>query len=387
MISALFLIILNEAYSEKYLTITFKNKPSVPISSVVSGRVTINFRDSKLDTLFKNYTVTEFTREFPAADLFPDSIAPAVSLRLVYRIRIYSIENNINNLKAAILAINSSDVKNTSIMYDPIPLTVTPNDFINCFACYDWPKASDHLNLINAKNAWEITRENPCIKIGITDVSFQQHTDLNNKVTSNTNTVTPATPSTSPSHGTEVAGMAGAETNNNIGVSSAGFNIGLEYYALGYNGILQAINNGCKVVNCSWYSHTSSVLEAPTLEIDSILQLADLYNVTIVAAAGNNNTGTPTDYFYPASYDQVISVTSVGSQWDLGTWSYPGNWKDCHRKFLDSNDVRYNETHQHNDRVDLCAPGYYVETTGKNNSYVLNGCTSLAAPQVSAAAA
>ena len=387
LVLALFLLIINKAFAEEYLAISFQDKKSIPTSRIVSGKVTVDFVDSKLDTLLKGYTVTEFTREFPSADYFPDTIAPAVRLRLVYRIRIRAIEKNINNFQAEILSIKSKDIKYAEIMNDPIALTVTPNDYNNCFACSDWPRARDHMNLVNAQGAWEFTRGYPCIKIGISDAAFQQHTDLNNKVTSNTNTYIPASPSTSPTHGTEVAGMAGAETNNNTGVSSAGFNIGLEYYNMTYDGILQAIYNGCKVVNCSWYSSYSSILQTPTTPIAGVLETAELYGVTIVAAAGNNITGTATDYFYPASYAQVISVTSVGSQWDVGTWSYPGNWKDCHRQFLDPNDTRYNQTHQHNDMVDLCAPGYYVETTGPNNSYVLRGGSSYAAPQVSAAAA
>jgi len=121
--------------------------------------------------------------------------------------------------------------------------------------------------------------------------------------------------------------------------------------------------------------------------VQNVLDLAQLNNVTIVAAAGNNNSGTPTDYFYPASYDGVISVTSVGSQYNVGDPAN-ANWKDCHRQFTNPTDTRYNTNiHQHNDRVDICAPGYYVETTKPNNSYGNDGGTSLAAPLVSAAAA
>ena len=197
--------------------------------------------------------------------------------------------------------------------------------------------------------------------------------------------------------------MAGAETNNNLGISSLGYNIRLQYYFwkksdgtfIGYQGIVNAIYDGCKVVNCSWYDQISSSSQAPltpSADVQDVLDLAALNNVTIVAAAGNGwaNFVDPSSYFYPASYNGVISVTAVGDQWNVGDQSHLGNWKDCHREFFKpGNGPQTNDsTYEHNDRVDICAPGYYMETTCNiGNGYCEAGGTSLAAPMVSAAAA
>lgn len=101
----LFLFIGKATFSSEYLAITFNDKKSIPSSKVAQGKVTIDFVDSKLDALFSKYNLYEFTREFPAADLFPDTIAQAVKLRLVFRIRILGLENNIRSLQDSIATI------------------------------------------------------------------------------------------------------------------------------------------------------------------------------------------------------------------------------------------------------------------------------------------
>lgn len=387
-LSALFIFSFSlQNFASDYLKIIFKNKDSIPTSTVIDTSIQIHFKDNRLNVLFANYSIIEFEKEYPIADSFPDYMAPAVRLRLVYRIRIIeSPVNNISLLKASIDSLNSPDIDTAIQTLDPITLT-TPNDYYNCFACTggNWPQAHQHLDLINALGAWEITKGLSCIKIGIVDEGFQHHTDLDNKINTTPRTAF-LNPSSSNMHGTKVAGMAGAETDNNLGISSLGYNVRLQYYYWTYAGIVNAIYDGCKVVNCSWANTHSSTLLSPPPDIQEILNLAQLNNVTIVAAAGNMNFGSSTEYFFPASYDGVISVTSVGSQFNVGDPAN-SNWKDCHRQFTDPNDARYNFTDQHNDRVDICAPGYYLETTAANNNYGLDGGTSLAAPLVSAAAA
>jgi hypothetical protein len=67
-------------------------------------------------------------------------------------------------------------------------------------------------------------------------------------------------------------------------------------------------------------------------------------NVTVVAGAGNCNLGPCNTLFYPASYNHVLSVTTVGSQNPAGTYSSPGigrNWKDYFRWGMDPSDPYY----------------------------------------------
>ena len=65
-------------------------------------------------------------------------------------------------------------------------------------------------------------------------------------------------------------------------------------------------------------------------------------------------------------FDNVFSVTSIGSS-------------DNHEKNIGDP----NSTHQHNDMVDLCAPGYDVKVQPDHNWELYSSGTSFAAPFVS----
>jgi len=86
----------------------------------------------------------------------------------------------------------------------------------------------------------------------------------------------------------------------------------------------------------------------------------------IVAAAGNGTTcGDPSALAYPASYNHVFSVTSIGEH-----DNHEENIGDPHT------------THQHNSRVDLAAPGYKVNISDSPVNYSTASGTSYAAPFV-----
>jgi len=68
---------------------------------------------------------------------------------------------------------------------------------------------------------------------------------------------------------------------------------------------------------------------------------------------------------YPAAYSNVFSVTSVG----------PSN---NHERIIGNSAT----THQHNNTVDLSAPGYDVAISSASGWYLTNSGTSFAAPQV-----
>ncbi|MFZ1600535.1 S8 family serine peptidase [Candidatus Saccharibacteria bacterium] len=123
------------------------------------------------------------------------------------------------------------------------------------------------------------------------------------------------------SHGTAVAGIAGAATNNGIGVASYNWNVKLmPLQALSDNGsgvtsdiaaaIYYAVDNGASVINLS----LGGSADDPALK--AAVLYAYQHNVVIVAAAGNCGTGTesgcdpskPGQMLYPALYDHVISV-------------------------------------------------------------------------------
>ncbi len=250
-LSILFILYFSiQSFSQDYLKIIFKSPEDIPASDKKGDSVDIEFHDEKLKEIFKKFKISKFEKEYPIADSFPDYVTPAVRLRLVYQVRVSGDEKDkIKKLKEELNSANSSDIDTAIQTNDPIALSTPPNDYYNCFACTTgtWPQAHHHLDLINAVGAWEITKGLSCIKIGLSDQDFQHHIDLDSKVDITPRTAYIAPASSSPSHGVEVAGMAGAETNNNLGISSLGYNIRLQYYTLGYNGIINAIYDNARL--------------------------------------------------------------------------------------------------------------------------------------------
>jgi len=96
--------------------------------------------------------------------------------------------------------------------------------------------------------------------------------------------------------------------------------------------------------------------------------MTEVYNngTFIIAAAGNGNTcNSPDALVYPAAYAHVFAVTSIGEL-------------DNHEQV--SGDPL--STHQHNQMVDLSAPGYQVAIAPMDGWYLNSSGTSYAAPYV-----
>lgn len=228
----------------------------------------------------------------------------------------------------------------------------TPNDYTTVFA-------NDYaLNLINAQSAWDFTTGSSDIIIGVSDQNFDvTHEELAGKVLfyDATNTAT-------KTHGTAVAINAAGNTNNGAGKSSIGYNSSLKLYRMNYNDALAASYAGARVLNLSWTSGCT---------FNSYAQAAidEIWNnrTFIVASAGNGTTcGGASNLVYPAAYNHVFAVTSVGP--NDNHERTPGN---------------ASTTHQHNSSVDICAPGYDVAISAGPGWYLTNNGTSFAAPYVS----
>jgi len=228
----------------------------------------------------------------------------------------------------------------------------TPNDYNTVFS-NQWA-----LNLINATSVWDITKSSSDVTIAITDVNYYiNHEELIGKV----NHVSPNS-SVDYSHGTSVATIAAGNTNNGIGTSSIGYNSKLQLRTMSYNEMLEATYSGAKVINCSWASGCFFNGYAQQV-IDEVYNNGSV----IVASAGNGSTcGGSSNLVYPASYEHVISVTSIGVS-------------DNHERIIGNPST----THQHNSMVDICAPGYDVPLTTAPGVYTTGTGSSFAAPFVS----
>ncbi len=170
--------------------------------------------------------------------------------------------------------------------------------------------------------------------------------------------------STTDHHGTYVAGIAAATTNNGIGVAGMGgkckfLPIKISEDINGsltacYEGIVYAADHGCRIINCSWGSSANNPF------CDDVVNYAISRGCIIVASAGNTGTDVK---FYPASCPGVISVAASNSS-DL-------KWRNS----------------TYNNYVDICAPGQDIWTTSYNSKYATSNGTSAAAPVVSGAGA
>lgn len=227
-----------------------------------------------------------------------------------------------------------------------------PNDFSNI-------QAPDYsLSLINAPQAWDLTQGGDSVLLAISDQNFSPlHEDLEGKVV-----FYDATNTTTPTHGTAVAIVAAGKTDNGMGLSSIGFNTKLALYKMTYNEVLLAAYSGADIINVSW---TSGCFYSQ-IEQDVMTEV-HAQGAFVIASAGNGNTcGYANAHVYPASYGHVFSVTSVG----------PSN---NHERYIGDN----TSTHQHNDSVDLAAPGYDVAISPAPGWYLNSSGTSFAAAYVS----
>ncbi len=133
------------------------------------------------------------------------------------------------------------------------------------------------------------------------------------------------------SHGTHCAGIAGAQTNNAIGMASLGYNIriipvkaarsssrvGLLTHLV--QGIEYAVAAKANVINLSF----GDVRQSSPMK--QILLVANQQGIVCIAAAGNGGTDVP---IYPANYPYVISVGATDSMDIKSIWSNFGGLTD-----------------------------------------------------------
>ncbi|MBY0221586.1 S8 family peptidase [Sporosarcina aquimarina] len=165
-------------------------------------------------------------------------------------------------------------------------------------------------------------------------------------------------------HGTSVAGIIAANSNNRKGIAGVTGSYGVSILPLktvhddgkstvadNLRAIDYAIQQGVDVINISQGGTSPS-----TIEQDAIRR-AVRAGIPIIASAGNDALkGNPT--MYPAAYDEVISVGSVNQRNSRSDFS------------------------NYNNQVDIVAPGEQIYTTGISNHYVIANGTSFSAPIV-----
>lgn len=189
------------------------------------------------------------------------------------------------------------------------------------------------LENINAQAAWELARTSTrSAKIAILDTGVNQtHPDLRGKVIHHANLSDAPTAEDVHGHGTHVAGIAAAITNNGRGIAGMSYNAAsimnikvLDDTGGGLSsdvaqGIIYATNRGANIINLSLGSEMSN----ETLR--NAVRYAANNGVLLVGAAGNNGSDTMN---YPAAYDDVLSVAATNQNNELAEFSNYGSWVD-----------------------------------------------------------
>lgn len=259
---------------------------------------------------------------------------------------------------------------------------------------------------IDAPEAWNITQGNSNIIIGILDsgipmlsgsLSHPDLDDLNKIILGNDYTNDGEGVRDLLGHGTHVAGIVSAETNNSTGIAGVAGDCKIlvvqVFNASGYlwwswfkNGVIYAVDNGAKIINFSGAGGASQ-------EAYDAVAYADSHNVLLVASAGNNCGAR---VFYPAAYsssfpnviavsatdhnDVISEYSSVGPQVNVAA---PGGYGTAN--FCETEDI-YNDA----DDIYSTTPNYsfnlqnlHPEVT-QNYGYLAG--SSMAAPHVSGVA-
>ena len=162
-------------------------------------------------------------------------------------------------------------------------------------------------------------------------------------------------------HGTHVAGTVGAVTNNGVGVAAACPACKLVVAKSGnarlydsdiVQGVYWSVEKRAKVINLSLGSRADSRI------LEHAVDYAWEHGVVVVAAAGNEDTSTPS---YPAAYRNVISVAATNQLNEKARFSNYG-------------------------KIDVAAPGVGILSTFPGGRYKILDGTSMASPHVAALA-
>ena len=318
--------------------------------------------ESRISRLLKDYNVESVAQTFSVEN----SDARRIGLDKIMTIN-YS--KDIDPVNAA------AKIRELQYIEWAEPKYIRRIDFVPDDSSYN---STEQWNLfqINAQQAWDVSQGDTSVIVGIVDTGVDwPHPDLRANMwygigydlgglngTPDNNPI-----EDNPYHGTFVAGVVSAVTNNKIGIASIGFKThlmavkaaredmkdlttGLPYIIYGFEGIVYAADHGAKVINCSWGGGGYSNME------QEVIYYALSKGALVVAAAGNDNLK---EDFYPASYDGVLSVAATSSNDIKASFSNFGYF------------------------VDVSAPGQNIYSTWQPNTYTHASGTSFSTPLVS----
>ncbi|HZI87444.1 MAG TPA: S8 family serine peptidase [Pyrinomonadaceae bacterium] len=294
----------------------------------------------------------------------------------------------LSNLNAALAVLRANAAVESA---DKDALTTLTTSFIP-----NDPRFLDQWSLprIKVATAWSTIRKGTPIGIIDTGVNYD-HEELTGRVTGldlcgsltliGKICVPDSDPRDEQGHGTSVAGLAAALTNNARGIAGVAFDAPIIAVKISYGNqrtftwgrvleaILEAVKRGSRVINLSLGSPTPDSL------IPHAINYALKRNRIVVAAAGNHNTG---DRHYPAAYEGVIAVGASNENNQRAIWS-PDLGGPCQG-------IQSGQASNYGSWVDVYAPGINLLFPRYNDNAGYDApCasgTSFAAPLVSGTA-
>lgn len=248
---------------------------------------------------------------------------------------------------------------------------------------------------IDAPEAWEISSDISEVLVGVLDSGIDYlHEDLKDNVWTNKNEIpgngidddnngyiddihgwdfinSDNDPMDDLGHGTNVAGIIAAKTNNNLGISGVASNVKLIPFKIlddegnGYVSIIIEALEYC-IKNDIFITNNSYGGTAFSAAMYDFFKDYSNYNFIFVSASGNKNSDNDLIPHYPSSY-QSEKIISVGA------------YNRFNQKASFSN---YGAT-----SVDLFAPGKEILSTDLNDNYKIVDGTSFACPMVTGSVA
>jgi len=356
------------------------NQSGLPSADAPIKTITTqNGREAVADRLLVRFTQAVTDTDLAQVQQKAASLG-AGQARVIARVgRAYLVDvSGATSVEAAARAFVAADARVRSAGPDYIARgQATPNDT-------DFSKQWN-MNKIQAPQAWNRTLGSAQTKIAILDTGVSvSHPDLAGKVIKSKDFVESASGSDDRwGHGTNVAGLAAAATNNSKGVAGVGYNAVLlngkvlddtgsgSVFSL-IDGVYWAVDNGATVISMSLSGGDScdpnpleDLFDTGVNELRDALNYAWSQNVVLVAAASNDGNTTK---HWPAACPNVLAVANTDQNDNKVASSSYGTW------------------------VDVAAPGANVWSPaaplgvtcvgGRIGDYAFCGGTSSATPQV-----
>lgn len=264
-----------------------------------------------------------------------------------------------------------ADAAVESVDYDElIEISWTPNDPLYVHS------QQANIRAVDALRAWNFNRGGGS-RIAILDTGcFMAHSDLRYKVVAQRDLFNKDPyANDAHGHGTHVASIAAARTNNGLGMAGGapGAKIlcgritddgGFSSNSKILNGLKWAMNNNADVVNLSFGRGSYSQALA------NMMQTLYQRGIFVAASSGNDNLVKQADY--PSAYPYVMAVAGTTRDGSDRYHTGANSGSNC------------------GPYVDIAAPGVTIwgaDVGSGRNGYTLKTGASMAAPHVSAAAA